>query len=130
MTGQPDHTKYIIEQLSRNKSVNDITTTLSQSFGMPWSEAQSLVQRVRQQYKKEIGRGKSGTTLMVGVMSVLIGAGTVVVMVVLWLNKVSIQFGPGKSPTPYIGNIIFGVVGILAALGGLVGVIQAARRAL
>ncbi len=66
-------TDYIIHQLGRHVSRNDLIFDLCQRTGMSWDQASTMVQSVEQQHEKRIAWNQSPITLVFVIGIFLVG---------------------------------------------------------
>jgi hypothetical protein len=116
-------TQYIIDNLKHNRDEDDIITTICESTGMDWSQAETLMKEVRSENSIEIETPNNNRIIFLGSVFIFGGIATSVGMVlgtmrgmVLYLYRV-----------PYLGNVFIFGTGICMAIGGIVGIYKLFR---
>jgi hypothetical protein len=69
-----DMADFVIAQIAKHEGLDNIVLKLCEVSGMSWSEAAAFVQRVEEERRPEIARRRRPILLVVGVVSLLIGA--------------------------------------------------------
>ena len=118
--------EFVIRQLGRHNPKNDIITYLCEQGGMNWSEAEKFVKEVEFENSSEIALKQSPLIVLLGSIILLGGillSGTIFIMTiqgyVIFLLKL---------PIPYLGNIVYFVIGIAMIVGGLRGMWDTLQR--
>ena len=119
-------TNFVVSQLGKHRSVDDVTRMLVSQTELNWGDAKKLVQRIQFERRNEITTRQAPWVLMVGVLTII--AGLAISAVITWatLNGVIIFFL--VFPMPYLGNLVYFGIGILMALGGIVGILRLATQ--
>ena len=118
-------TETVVRDLARHRSRNDILLSICNTTGMDWKQAEAFVQQVERTQGKRIAGRQAPLLLVLAGMSVIGGFSTVVAMVDATLSG-SMLFLPGL-PIPYLGNVVYFGLGVLAIAGGLLGVWRLTR---
>jgi hypothetical protein len=118
-------TEYVIRELSRYRKRDDIVLAVCEREGLPWNEAESLVQQVETQYAGRIARRQLPFLLLAGIGVTIAGIALMVGMSILTILGIVIVFL--RIPIPYLGNLVFFVIGMLMTTGGIVGMINLMR---
>ena len=118
-------TESVVRDLARHRSRNDIVLEICHSTGMDWKQAEAFVQQVERGNRQRIARRQAPLLLILAGVSVVGGFSTVIAMVDATLDG-TIIFLP-SLPVPYLGNVAYFSLGILAIAGGLLGVVRLTR---
>jgi hypothetical protein len=70
-------TAFVIKELSRHHSRNEIIVELCQQMGLSWKEAERLIQEVETQNTRTITARQSPVLIVLGIVTLLIGIGIV-----------------------------------------------------
>src|SRR5574341_1182829 len=70
-------TAFIISELGKQRSRNDIIQTLCERSNITWSEAERLVQQVEAQHGRDIAVRQSPILFLFGVGTIVVGIGLV-----------------------------------------------------
>ncbi|HET7011736.1 MAG TPA: hypothetical protein VFI11_13250 [Anaerolineales bacterium] len=118
-------TEAVVRDLARHRGRNDIILSICNTTGMDWKQAEAFVQQVERTQRKRIAGRQAPLLLVLAGMSIVGGFSTVVAMVDAALSG-TILFLPGL-PIPYLGNVVYFGLGVLAIAGGLLGVWRLTR---
>ena len=118
-------TESVVRDLARHRSRNDIVLTICHTTGMDWKQAEAFVQQVERGNRQRIAGRQAPLLLILAGVSVVGGFSTVLAMVDATLDG-TIIFLP-SLPIPYLGNVVYFSLGILAIAGGLLGVVRLTR---
>ena len=121
-----DTTKKVIRDLAKRRPRDLIITELAEMGRLNWEDAASLVNEIEENYKKEINKKQRPAFFLLGVGLTLGGLLLFISMLFASANRLSIYFL--RLPIPYLGNGIFAIIGLLAFLGGLRGVLRLLKR--
>jgi len=115
-------TRFVISELGKHRTKNEIIEKLCHSHEMSWRQAQAFVSKVERENVSSINMRQSPLFIIVGLL-ILIGG----VAISGWMgmrtfvNHENIIFL--SMPFPYSGNIIWGGTGVSMVIGGLIGMI-------
>jgi hypothetical protein len=118
-------TEAVVRDLARHRSRNDILLSICNTTGMDWKQAEAFIQQVEQTHRQRIAGRQAPLLLILAGVSIVGGFSTVVAMVDATLDG-TIIFLPAL-PIPYLGNVVYSSLGVLAIAGGLIGAIRLTR---
>lgn len=116
---QPEATDFVIRELGKHHSKNDIIEKLCESSGMNWSEAEKFVRQVEVENQSAIARKQSPLITIIGVSTALLGLGLTFWITIVTFQGYIIFFL--SFPVPYLGNIFYFAMGLAMTVGGLWG---------
>jgi hypothetical protein len=110
---EPDEetTEFVIHELSRHRSRNDIVSVLCEQNGWSWKDAQRLVQKIEIEHHGTIAARQSPLLIVLGVGSIIVGLAMAAYTVLIALNG---EF--------YAESVGFFITGVGLVLGGIAGV--------
>ncbi len=112
-------TETVIQGLSRHRSRNDIILSICQTTGMDWAEAERFVHQVEINQRPRIAARQRPFLIVLASATILGGLSASVAMVLATLDGWIILFL--SFPVPYLGNIVYFSIGVLAMAGGFIG---------
>jgi hypothetical protein len=116
----------IIKNLAKHRTENFIVTDICESTGMKWAEAERLVQEIQANNSLEISSRQKPFLLILG--STLAVGGLILSGFILYETLSGLIIFVGLVPIPYLGNIIFFILGLGLLIGGTRGVIKTLRE--
>ena len=116
----------IIKDLSKHRTENFIVTDICESTGMKWDEAERLVEEIQANNSLEISSRQKPFLLILG--STLAVGGLILSGFILYETLSGLIIFVGPVPIPYLGNIIFFILGLGLIIGGTRGVIKTLRE--
>lgn len=119
-------TEHVVRDLSRHRSRNDILISICNATGMDWTEAQRFLHQVELNQGDKIAARRRPLLIVMSLAGIIGGLLTAVGLIIATLDGWIIFFL--KLPIPYLGNIVYFSVGVLAFVGGLVGLQSAMKR--
>jgi hypothetical protein len=118
-------TKKIIRDLAKHRPRNLIITEVCENYRLNWEDAERLVDKVENDHQNTIySRQKPSYILLGG--SITLG-GFILALYMLYAAANGMIFFLLRLPVPYLGNLVFFVIGIMAMIGGLRGLIRINR---
>ncbi|MCP4360634.1 MAG: hypothetical protein GY796_21715 [Chloroflexi bacterium] len=115
-------TNYVIRELSKRRSRNDIIKTVCEMTGVQWDEAENFVTQVELQHSGKIHHHQNTVLLFVGIAVIIAGIATMVTISIATFNGLIILFL--LIPIPYLGNLAIFGMGFLMAVGGIIGLLR------
>ncbi len=112
--------EFVVRELGRSNSRNEITRQLCEETGMGWPQAAEFIQHVEAKYAQEITLKKSPIVVLLGGTIFIAGIILSGMIVFFTLNGYIIFFL--SLPIPYLGNLVYFVLGIAMMIGGMRGV--------
>jgi hypothetical protein len=113
---------FVIQELGKHHSENEITMALCQKTGMTWHQAEQFIHQVQAEHKHTISSHQSPLLIVMGVAFVLIGLGLIfynLEFIVSLFNKDALGLALSARSVYYrIGSII---TGFGMAIGGSIG---------
>ena len=120
-----DATKQIIRDLAKNRPKNLIITEICEKYHLAWVDAERLVATVEQDHQTTIySRQKPFYILLGGLIAI---GGFALAVYMLYAAASGMIIFLLRLPIPYLGNLVFFGIGVLAMIGGLRGVIRIVR---
>jgi hypothetical protein len=119
-------TEHVVRDLSRHRSRNDILMSICNASGMDWTEAQRFLHQVEQNQGEAIAARRRPLLVIMSLVAIvggLLTAGGVVIATLDGWIVFLLQL-----PIPYLGNVVYFSLGVLAFVGGLVGLQSAMKR--
>jgi hypothetical protein len=113
----------VIRELSRHRSRNDIILDLCKASGMQWDAAVRFVHQIEINQHGTIVARQRPVLVLFAAAFILGGAAASIGMVAATLDGRVIFFL--TLPVPYLGNIVYFALGVLAVIGGVVGLRRA-----
>ena len=104
-------TEFVIHELSRHRSRNDIVSVLCEQNGWSWRDAQRLVQSIEIEQHSAIAARQSPLLIVLGVGSIIVGLAMAAYTGYITLNA---EF--------YAESVGFFITGVGLVLGGIAGV--------
>ncbi len=108
-----------MDELGQHKPEDDVIFAVAQRGNMNWDEASRFVQQVQTERRTEIARRQSPLILIVALVTAIGGAGLAGYVASATLNGVIIFFL--DLPIPYLGNLVYFVIGMAMVIGAAVG---------
>lgn len=121
-------TSFVIGQLVKGGSRNEIIRTLCEETNTSWQEAERFVDEVEFEQHNKIEIRQAPLLVIIGISTVIAGLLLTASIIILTLGG-SIYFLPGV-PVPYLGNLVYLGSGLAMLLGGSWGTLQAIWKAL
>ena len=121
-----DTTKKVIRDLAKRRPRDLIITEIAEMGRLEWDDAASLVTEIEENYMGEINKKQRPAYILLGVGLTLGGLLLFISMLIASANRLSIYVL--RLPIPYLGNGIFAIMGLLAFMGGIRGVLQLLKR--
>jgi hypothetical protein len=115
-------TQFIIRELGRHRSHNDITTSVCERTGLRWDEAEKVVADVQINHHGEITGRQNKLLIYIGILTVIGGFGLTIWVLAITFQWWSIYFR--YLPIPYSINVILLVVGVVTTFGGVFGLMK------
>ena len=119
--------QFVIAQLGRHHSRNDIVHRLCEQEGWPWRQAERFVRRVEIQHQDKIVARQSPVVILLGVGSLIVGAAIAIytaVTLVGWISR------PGVANPEQAESAAYYVVAFVTGLGMVIGGIAGVWRAM
>jgi hypothetical protein len=114
-----DIKKFVILELGKHHKPDDIIKEVCERTGMGWSDAQKFVRQVYAENRGEITGRQNGILMFLVVAEILGGfalsSGVLVATLSGWIIFLL------RFPIPYLGNLVYFVIGIAMMLGGIRG---------
>ena len=104
-------TEFVIHELSRHRSRNDVVSVLCEQNGWSWRDAQRLVQSIEIEQHSAIAARQSPLLIVLGVGSIIVGLSMAAYTGYITLNG---EF--------YVESVGFFITGVGLVLGGMAGV--------
>lgn len=118
--------KQIIRDLAKHRPRNLVITEICEKYRLEWDDAERLVAKVEKDHQSTIySRQKPFYILLGGLISL---GGFALAIYMLYAAASGMVFFLLRIPVPYLGNLVFLGIGILAMIGGLRGVIRIIRK--
>src|SRR5260221_761272 len=114
--------KFIIAELGKHHSPNDIIKEVCESTSMSWDDAQKFVRQVYAENRGEIAGRQNGIITVLSVLVIIGGVALSVGILVVTFSGWIIFFL--RLPIPYLGNFVYFVNGIGMILGGVRGFLK------
>ncbi len=112
---QQEATEYVIRELGKHRSRDDIVREICKQTNWPWKQVQHFVQRVEVQHEDQITGRQMPLLIALGVGTVV--AGLLLIIFTIYLNL------SGEGVNPY-----FAFVGLGMLVGGAAGIWRAVRQ--
>lgn len=119
-------TDFVIRELGKHHSRNDIIQRLCEATSMNWGQAENFIRDVESQNASTIAQKQSPLITVIGLLTVIAGFGLSIWVAYETLNGYIIFFL--SLPIPYLGNITYFVVGIGMIAGGIRGMWETLTR--
>ena len=113
---QQQATDFVIRELGKHHQRNDIIQKLCEDAGMNWGEAEKFMRRVETEHGGAIARKQSPLITFIGIITMLLGLGLTLWMIVATVQGYIIFFL--SFPVPYLGNIFYFFMGLAMMIGG------------
>ena len=111
--------KFIVLELGKRHKPDDIIKEVCERAGMNWADARKLVQQVYAENRGEISSHQNGMVKWIAWAEIIGGAfistGVAVGTFSGWIIFLL------RLPVPYLGNIVYFILGILLIIGGIMG---------
>ena len=117
-----DTTKKIIRSLAKHRPRNTINTELCEYSGLKWTDAEALMKKIEEDHATEIYSRQKPFYIILG-SSISLG-GLFLSTYMLYASLNGLIFFFLRLPIPYLGNAVFFILGLLALIGGLRGVLR------
>jgi hypothetical protein len=121
-------TRYVISELGKHKHPNDVIKALCETGQIDWSTAKRFVYTVKAKNKGKIMRRRAPMLIMIALITMVVGAVLTVGISIATLRGWIIFFL--AMPIPYLGNIVYFLVGVGAFFGGLIGLFRVTKGSL
>ena len=115
----------VIQELARHRSRNDIILSICQTTGMKWAEAERFIHQVEINQGETIAARQRPLLVMLALAGVLGGLIASVGMVLATVDGWIVLFL--NFPIPYLGNVVYFALGVLATVGSFIGLRSALR---
>ena len=112
-------TDFVVRELGKHHSRNDIVQTLCETNGISWAAAEKFVQQVEAENSSTIALRQSPMVTLIGIGTALGGLGLMIWIALSTLNGVIIYFL--SFPVPYLGNITYFFTGLAMMVAGIWG---------
>ncbi len=115
--------QFVISQLGRHHSRNDIIQRLCEQEGWPWKQAERFVRKVEIQHHHKIAARQSPIIIFLGVGSLITGTAIAIftgVTLVGWIGHPSVA-NPGQVENIAYYGVAF-VTGLGMVIGGIAGI--------
>jgi len=116
---QQEATDFVIRELGKHHQRNDIVQNLCEATSMSWEEAKKFIQQVEAQHRGQIAKKQSPLIVIMGTGSIITGFFLSIVMIYATLQ--GWIFFLLSMPIPYLGNVVYFLIGIGMIVGGLRG---------
>ena len=114
--------EFIIRELTRFRSRNEIITEVCEKYGYGWDKAEELVRRIEMEDQEQISSRQK--PLLAGVNLLMAVGGLVIALAMVYLAAAGLVIIWLRAPIPYLGNAIFFFIGMGMAIRGIVGFIK------
>lgn len=115
-------TAFIISELGKHRSRNDIIQTLCEQSNTTWSEVERLVQQVEAQHRRDIAARQSPLLILLGAGTIVVGIGLICYSILYFANFVQLDILREllglRSAYVMIGTFLTGLAMIA---GGIIG---------
>ncbi len=123
--------QYIVEELGRHRSPEDIILIICQKTGMKWPEAERLVMQVKAEHQPEIARKQNGVYRWMTIICLLLGPiGTLGAIVLTLQGHIIFLVRFSAAPVGIPLNPVLFLVGISMSLVGITGLIKGSVKRL
>ena len=120
-----DATKKIIRDLAKHRPRDLIISEICEIYRLDWEDGERLVDKVEEQHQHTIySRQKPFNILLAGSFTL---GGLILALYMLYAAASGMVFFLLRLPVPYLGNLAYFGLGILAVIGGLQGLIKLIR---
>ncbi len=119
-------TEHVVRDLSRHRSRNDILLSICNASGMDWTEAQRFLHQVELNQGDKIAARRRPFLIIMSLVGIVGGLLTAAGLIIATLDGWVVFLL--SLPIPYLGNVVYFSLGILAFVGGLVGLQSAMKR--
>jgi len=116
---QQEATDFVIQELGKHHQKNDIIQNLCEVTSMSWEDAKKFILQVEAQYRGQIAKKQSPLIVIMGTGSIL--AGFFISIAIIYATLQGWFFFLLSMPIPYLGNVVYFLVGIGMIVGGLRG---------
>ena len=116
---QQEATDFVIRELGKHHQKNDIIQNLCEATSMNWEEAKKFIRQVEMQHGGQIAKKQSPLIVIMGTGSII--AGFFISIVMIYVTLQGWIFFLLSMPIPYLGNVVYFLVGIGLIIGGLRG---------
>jgi hypothetical protein len=118
---QSEATDFVIRELGKLHQKNDIVQKLCDATSMNWGEAERFVQQVEAQNRGKIAQNQTPMVAILGGLTIIAGfAVSIFILYQTLVNGLIIIFL--RLPIPYLGNIVYFLIGVGMIAGGLRGI--------
>lgn len=121
-------TAYVIKELGKHHSRDEIIHNLCEQTGMKWPEAEKVVRQVAAEHSQEIKARQSPLVIALGVISIIGGVGLIIYCAAYFLSftqeNIPNVAGNGRGAIYAIGALFTGITLIAGAMIGLRKTIQ------
>lgn len=111
--------EFVIRELGRHHHKNEVIRELCEQSGMNWTEATEFIEQVEIEHESEIAIKQSPIIVFLGSMFLLGGLILTVTIAIMTFQGYVIFFL--KLPIPYLGNLVYFVIGVALITGSLRG---------
>jgi len=116
---QAEATEFVVRELGKHRSQDDIIRALCEQAGFNWKQAQQFVKRVEAEHGNRIAMRRSPILVIIGLGTLLIGVGLTLWVTLETLQGTIIFFI--SMPIPYLGNLVYFITGLGMIAGGIAG---------
>jgi hypothetical protein len=111
--------QYVVRELGKHRPEDDIIRVVISLEDVSWEGAKRIVAGIKVKYRGQIARRQGPFFVAVGIATAVFGLILTAMMVVATINGFSIFFL--TLPIPFLGNIVYGVIGLGMMAGGAYG---------
>jgi len=116
---QAEATEFVIRELGKLHSRNDIIQKLCNATNMNWGQAEKFVRQVEVQNSGRIAQNQIPMVAILGGFTIIAGLAVSSFIIYETLHGFIIFFL--RLPIPYLGNIVYFLIGVSMVAGGLRG---------
>ena len=116
---QSEATEFVIRELGKLHQKNDIIQKLCDSTNMNWGQAEKFVHQVEAQNIGKIAQNQTPMIAILGGFTLIAGFALSAFILYETLHGIIIIFL--RLPIPYLGNIVYFMIGLGMIAGGLRG---------
>ena len=114
---QSEATDFVIRELGKLHQKNDIIQKLCDATSMNWGEAERFVRQVEAQNRGKIAQNQTPMVAILGGFTIITGfAVSIFILYQTLVNGLIIIFL--RLPIPYLGNIVYFLIGVSMIVGG------------
>jgi hypothetical protein len=112
-------TDFVIRELGKHHSRNEIIQKLCETSGINWSAAEKFVNQVELEHTSDIALRQSPLITFIGICIALGGLGLMMWITLETLQGYIIFFL--NFPVPYLGNVFYFFTGLVMMIAGIWG---------